>query len=220
MMDKDIGIAPTLTMSNGEYKKLGHSQAVAKVLGHANGENWGCFIAKPVYGQESIDATFFKPTHEKRLKNYLSRCMQKYPGIVIQKAIEHFGLSEKSPELRMYFIENRYRYSISFMGNRGAVRLPTSEGGKMKVPMDRLKRVTKTIMKKLPTITMPNGVRLPRLLTRLDMGYIVDGKFQPFVNEVEFVPSLYPEDTPNSLMDKELGIQMVKIARRYVAACP
>ena len=24
---------------------------------------------------------------------------------------------------------------------------------------------------------MPNGKRLPRLLTRLDMGYIVDGKY-------------------------------------------
>jgi len=192
---------------------------VTKVLGHIQGENWGRFIAKPVYGQESIDATFFEPTHEKRLKKYLSRCMQKYPGIVIQKAIKDFGLSEKSPELRMYFIGDKYKYSVSFMGNRGAVRLPASEGGKLKAPMDRLKRVTKTTMKKLPTITMPNGVRLPRLLTRLDMGYIIDGKFQPFVNEVEFVPSLYPEDVPNSLMDKELGIQMVKIAKQYVAAC-
>ena len=34
-------------------------------------------------------------------------------------------------------------------------------------------------------------VRLPRLLTRLDMGYLVDGELKPFVNEVEFVPSLY-----------------------------
>merc|ERR1719265_1274770 len=80
MRDHCISIAPTLTMTNEEYKKLGHDEAVASVLGHIRRENWGRFIAKPVYGQESIDATFFQPTQQTRLKKYLSRCMQKYPG--------------------------------------------------------------------------------------------------------------------------------------------
>merc|ERR1719316_2025873 len=87
--------------------------------------------------------------------------------------------------------------------------------------MDRLKSVARSIVKKLPTIVMPNGMQLPRLLTRLDMGYMVDGKLQPFVNEVEFVPSLYVEDMPKSVIRnfiKGLGRQMIRIARTYAKA--
>merc|ERR1712096_424276 len=92
------------------------------------------------------------------------------------------------------------------------------EGGSLDTPLDSLKRQTRKILRKLPPIVMPNGKRLPRLLTRLDMGYIIDGKYSPFVNEVEYVPSLYSEDCahhPDRLIDAALGHQMVRIAKLY-----
>jgi len=220
LKEHDVSIAPTLTMTQEEYKKLGHEKAVAKVFDQAQSESWGRFIAKPVYGQESIDLKFFEPKEKKVLGSYLKRAMKKYPGIVLQKAIKDFAQSEKSPELRMYYVGEEYKYTVSYMEKRGALRTPTSEGGKLKAPMKLLKDTTKAVVRKLPALVMPNKIRLPRLLTRVDMGYLVDGKVSPFVNEVEFVPSLYAEDIlvsklKDPFMDKELGIQMVRIARLY-----
>merc|ERR1711964_841909 len=175
----------------------------------------GRFICKPVYGQEGIDARFFTATQKKSLANYFARCMKKYPGIVIQKEIPDFGNSKKSPELRMYYVGKKYQYSACAT-NRTVAR-PTQEGGTFVVPLDNLKNKTRKILKKLPEIRM-RGKVLPRLLTRIDMGYIVEGKYSPFVNEVEFVPSLYSEDCAHHkdrLIDVELAHQMVKIARIF-----
>lgn len=219
LKEHDVSIAPTLTLTAEEYKKLGHDVAVSRMLAQIQAEDWGRFIAKPVYGQESIDLKFFDDG--KRLGSYLKRAMRKYPGIVLQKAIKGFAQSEKCPELRMYYVGDQYKYTVSYMENRGALRAPTSEGGKLKAPMVLLHKTAAGVIKKLPHILMHNKVRLPRLLTRIDMGYVIDGKTQPFVNEVEFVPSLYSEDMlvsrmKDQLMDRELGTQMVKITRLYV----
>merc|ERR1711935_181539 len=79
---------------------------------------------------------------------------------------------------------------------------------------------TKKILKTLPPMVMPNGARLPRLITRLDMGYLQDGKYKPFVNEVEFVPSLYAECKPARKYVKDYiahcAKQMVRITRQCV----
>merc|ERR1711964_524574 len=195
----------------------GAESALKKILGTATEEEWGRFICKPVYGQEGIDAKFFKPTQKKLLAKYFERCMKKYPGVVIQKEIKDFGNSKKSPELRMYYVGKNYQYSVC--ANNNNVIRPRQEGGSLDAPLDSLRKRSRSILRKLPLITMPNGKRLPKLLTRLDMGYIVDGKYSPFVNEVEFVPSLYSEDCahpPERLIDKNLGDQMVKISKLYV----
>jgi hypothetical protein len=97
---------------------------------------------------------------------------------------------------------------------------PKAEGGTLDAPLGKLKALTQKILKKLPPIVMPNGARLPRLITRFDMGYKVDGKYQPFVNEVEFVPSLYAEYKPlkGEIQAYVEGCarQMVNITRLYV----
>jgi len=217
LMQNNIAIAPTMTMTQEQYAELGSEAAVKKIIETAETENWGRFICKPVYGQEGIDATFFKPTQKKLLAKYFERCMKKYPGIVIQKEIKDFGNSKKSPELRMYYVGKKYQYSVC--ANDNTVVRPRQEGGSLDTPIDSLKARTRKILRKLPPIVMPNGKSLPRLLTRLDMGYIVDGKYSPFVNEVEFVPSLYSEDCahhPDRLIDAAMGHQMVKIAKMYV----
>merc|ERR1711964_460057 len=222
LMEHNVQIAPTVTMTAEEYNQMGPDEALAKVLDHIKKENWTRFICKPVYGMEGIDAKFFggeddAKDYKASLRRYFKRCMNKYPGIVIQKEIPDFGNSRTSPELRMYYVGNKYQYSVS--ANENIVVRPRQEGGKFDTPLESLKRRTKSILKRLPPIVMPNGKHLPRLLTRLDMGYIVDGKYSPFVNEVEFVPSLYSEDCahhPDRLIDARLGDQMVKITKRYV----
>jgi len=217
LKQNDIAIAPTMTMTQEQYTEMGPEAAVKKIIETATNENWGRFICKPVLGQEGIDCKFFKPSHKKSIANYFERCMKKYPGIVVQKEIKDFGNSKKSPELRMYYVGKKYQYSVS--ANENTVIRPKQEGGSFDTPLDSLKSRTRKILRKLPPIVMPNGKRLPRLLTRLDMGYIVDGKYSPFVNEVEFVPSLYSEDCahhPDRLIDAAMGHQMVKIAKLYV----
>jgi len=149
--------------------------------------------------------------------------MKKYPGIVIQKEIKNFGNSRKCPEIRMYYVGSKYQYSVSAQEN--IILRPREEGGTFDTPLDSLKRHTRKILKRLPPMLMANGKKLPRLLTRLDMGYIVNGNYNPFVNEVEYVPSLYSEDCAcaynkglgeQALIDARLGDQMVKITKLYV----
>merc|ERR1719335_890618 len=116
----------------------------------------------------------------------------------------------------MYHIGEDYKYSVCFSEKQ--ILRPVAEGGTLPAPMNKLKSTARTIVRKLPAIVMPNGTRLPRLLTRLDMGYLIDGQLQPFVNEVEFVPSLYCEDMPRAVISKfikGLGNQMVKITKLY-----
>jgi len=218
LKENGISIAPTITMTTEEYQAMGPTAALEMILSHAGKENWKRFICKPVYGMEGIDAKFFEPTHKRKLGKYLERCMKKYPGIVVQKEIPFFGNSRKSPELRMYYVGNKYQYSAC--ANENTVVRPRQEGGGFDVPLESLKRRTRSILKRLPKIVM-KGKQLPRLLTRLDMGYIVDGNYNPFVNEVEFVPSWYSEDCahhPDRLIDVSLGDQMVKITKMFVKA--
>lgn len=220
----DIAIAPTMTLTKEQYAELGLEGSIKQILETTEKGKWDSFICKPVLGIEGIDTKFFYsdeiekfPGAKKELVDYLERAIKKYPGLVIQKEIKDFGNSKKCPELRMYYVGNDYQYSVS--ANKHSVVRPRQEGGSLDAPLDCLKRRTRKILNKLPTIVMPNGKRLPRLLTRLDMGYIVDGKYSPFVNEVEYVPSLYSEDCahhPDRLIDAALGHQMVKIAKTYV----
>jgi len=217
MKDNNIAIAPTMTITREQYKELGCKAAVAKIMNHAQEENWKRFICKPVLGQEAIDAKFFDLTQKPHLMRYFERCMKKYPGIVIQKEIKNFGNSKKCPEIRMYYVGNKYQYSVSAQEN--SILRPREEGGTFDTPLGSLKRKSRQILKKLPKMVMPNGKELPRLLSRVDMGYIVDGQYSPFVNEVEYVPSLYSEDCahhPDRLIDARLGDQMVKITKLYV----
>lgn len=50
------------------------------------------------------------------------------------------------------------------------------------------------------------------------MGYLVDGKCQPFLNEVEYVPSLYAEDVSEKNVHdyiSQCARQMVMITRKF-----
>jgi hypothetical protein len=80
--------------------------------------------------------------------------------------------------------------------------------------MDGLRKEAEHIMSKLPPLVV-KGRELPKLLTRLDMGCYRDGEFRPFVNEIEFVPSLYIEDHSH-VSDGWVAEQMVCISRTLI----
>lgn len=218
---KNLDIMPTFTMTAEEYRKLGHDVSIRKAFEFMQHEELNRVIAKPVLGMGGADVEFFNASGAKArtaLSRYFKKCMKKYPGLVLQRVVKGFGMSKECPELRMYFLGDEYQYSVSANENC-VLSHPEAEGGTLKVPLEKVKAVTQKIIKKLPPIVMHNGVRVPRMITRLDMGWRIDGKNQPFMNEVEIEPSLYlykplKEELLNYI--KGCAKQMVNITRRYV----
>lgn len=218
-----VGILPTLTMTKVEYKKLGQQKAVQQVLDRIQAQGWNKFCAKPEYGQDGRDVKFFKPVPDKKLDEHIKFCMKKWPGLIFQKYIKDFGETVEGAEMRMFYcgdnFTNKYAYSVCAGRNFDYCLEDSVDRHKLKiVPVGLLKRASQRVIKKLPKIVMPNGMRLPRLITRIDMGYNNDGKVQPFVNEVEFCPSYYVENAPLPHMTKYLqsiAKQMVRITKMY-----
>jgi len=223
LQENDLSVLPTFTMTSEEYEKLGHDLSMKKMFEFWGREELDTVIAKPVLGMGGADVEFFKATEEGRsfLGKYFRKCMSKYPGLIVQKSIKGFGAVKESPELRMYFLGDKYKYSVSANAN-AVCSHPKAEGGTLEVPMDRLEKVTRKIVKNLPQIVMPNGAHVPRLVTRLDMGWRVDGKCRPFLNEIELTPSYYVyKPLKENLLEYISGCakQIVKITRQYMKGC-
>lgn len=218
--EQGVNIIPTVTMTAGEYKQLGHKKAAQKVLDHVRSEEWDQFIAKPEYGQESRDLKFFKSKPGQKFDAHLKYAMKKYPGVIFQKANINFGKKKENAEVRHFYCGDKYNHTMIGWGD--STRSPEMSNDEKatlkKMQLGLLRRFSRGVLKKMPGIVMPNGVRLPRLVTRVDMGYAVNGKIEPFVNEVEFCPSYYVEEAPlhsSIKFIKNVGKQMVRITRLY-----
>merc|ERR550514_2349609 len=126
----------------------------------------------------------------------------------------------------MYFVGKEYQHTL-FMyetKDRSGVKTLAVEGGKHATPpgvdLEAAKRLALRTVNCLPDITLERNAKnvvLPKLLTRIDVGCIRNGIFDPWVNEVEFVPSLFVEFNRHPT-DGEIGKQMAKIARKFVGA--
>jgi len=221
MKENDISILPTFAMAAKEYNELGHDGTMKKVFGFMGREGIGNVFAKPDLGMGGLDAKPFKATDKGRreLSTYFRKMMKKHPGIIVQKELKGFGDTKECPELRMFYIGDEYVYSVSSNAN-AVVSHPEAEGGTLEAPLKKLKAHTQKMMKKLPPIVMPNGARLPRLATRMDMGWRVEGRYQPFINEAEFSFSSYAEYKPirQKFLDyiSSAAKQMVNITGRYM----
>lgn len=215
-----VSILPTATMTAAEYKKLGHRNAVQHLVDEVRSQGWDKFIAKPEYGQESRDLKFFTAPPGKRFDSHVQYGLKKYPGLIFQKANTGFGQKKDNAEVKMFYCGDSYNYTVIHWGNQTRSPEATCDKSKLqKMPLKLLRGASRKVLKKMPEIVMPNGVRLPRLVTRVDMGYKQDGKVQPFVNEVEFCPSYYVEEAPvksSTKFIKNVARQMVKITRLYV----
>ena len=191
------------------YVKNGIKKIIENLKVVIKHEGWDKFIGKPVYGQESIYFKKFNNTGS-LLEKYIRDGFKKYPGLIFQKYID--GFDKKSPEIRLYYIGNDYKYSI--VTTDDTVRVPKQEKGTEKV--DNLKALInkgKQTMKNLPPIKM-RGRILPRLLTRVDIACEKHCKKPWIINECEFVPSLYIENV-DFIPEPDMGDQVIKIAKIF-----
>ena len=221
---KKIQVVPTYSINRKKWN-INKRLYTKNLLKKMKNDKWNKFIGKPVYGQESKHFKKFNNMKFEPLFAYLVKMMKLYPNVCIQEYVE--GFDKENPELRMYFVGNTYKYSI-ITTNSNVWKLATdlpkrSLRGQSKrrikkdykhIPDDaKYKSLAKKTIKVLPDIII-QGVKLPKLLTRIDVASGLEGKSSHFVNEVEFVPSLYMEDH-DYLVDKWLGEQMVKILKKF-----
>jgi hypothetical protein len=142
---------------------------------------------------------------------YFARNVPKYKSIVIQEYIK--GFDKNNPEIRTYFINGEYYYSI--VTTADDVELPVQEGGKYPIPDEKWRyamQLARRTMDSLPKFDLNS--KYP-ILTRIDIGSGLTSVPQTlFINEVEFVPSLYIEDQNNPVAEK-IGDSLVKVTREY-----
>ena len=213
---KKIPVAPTYGITTEKWYSRDPKKYVKKLLLKFKRNKWESVIAKPVYGQESIDFAKFKDIQkneviiEKKLRDYFAKVLMKYKGVVIQEFIK--GFDRKNPEFRMYYINGKYRFCIITVDDD--VKRPVQEGGKYSVPpqnWEYLLSLTKKVMDSLPKINL-GGNLMNNILIRIDVGSGLEGvPFSYFINEVEFVPSLYIEDHPYDVI-KELANGLVEVS--------
>ena len=206
--NKKIPVVPTLCRYDTNAEEL---------VKDIKFQGWEKAIAKPIYGQESKLFKKFKTLNEGPMKKHMKRITEKHglPGTIFQEYIK--GFDAAAIESRTYYVGNDYKYSI-YTNDKNVWR-PKEEGGSKK--WDGYKtaiKLGKDTLKKLPKIIV-NGIELPKLLTRVDISCCLEGKNKyssMFVNECEFVPSLYIEEKTPTLMEIDLAKQMYKITKLFL----
>lgn len=232
--EKGVPICPTITVSKEDFQREceqtpgGDDDVAKKIFDKIASQGWKKFICKPVYGQESKDCKTFQDRElqkPERFVKHVKSCMAKYPGLIFQKFVEGFGNTKESPELRMYFIGKEYQFTV--VATKKKIYTLKGEGGTLKLPesVDTavMREIATKVIETMPPIKLHNRsggeVNLPLLLTRVDMGAIMDGVFNPWVNEVEFVPSLYVEDHQFPI-DGRIGKEMIAITDQFLGLKP
>jgi len=215
---KGIPVAPTHCVTKEKWYTRNPNMYISNLITRVKHNKWESVIAKPVYGQESKDFSKFmacKNTgldcQKKKLMRYFAKNIPKYKSIVIQEYIK--GFDKQNPELRCYFINGKYMYTI--VTTATDVEQPVQEGGKFNVPNDKWKyamELANKVMNSLPKLNLK--IKYP-ILTRIDLGSgLVSAPHTLFVNEVEFVPSLYIEDQNNPVVER-IGDSLVEVTKEY-----
>jgi len=217
---KGIPVAPTHCIKRNKWLNRNSEEYVNRILSKVKKNNWKSIITKPVYGQESKD--FQKYTtcsngslecQKGKLNKYLSKNIPKYKSIIIQEYIPNFD--KNAPEIRMFFISGVYRYSV--VTYLDIAQIPIEEGGKYELPegdYSFLMEFGQRVMDSLPKLDLPDEFRSP-ILTRIDIGSgLEDVPRGYFVNEVEFVPSLYIEEQSFPVVE-EIANNLLGLAIEY-----
>ena len=241
LANRDIPVAPTHCISKQKWYIKDPEKYVTNLLKRIKHNKWESVITKPVYGQESKDFAKFLACdnlpqscknldcgkcgecgntgklslicQKKNMLKYLSKNIPKYGSIVLQEYIK--GFDKSNPEIRTYFINGKYRYSIVTTSTK--VGRPVQEGGRFKIPDKNwkyLKKLAQHVMDTLPKLDLPGMLENP-ILTRIDIGSGLENvPFSYFVNEVEFVPSLYIDDQPYPVV-QEISESLIAVAIEY-----
>lgn len=214
LKNKNIPMVPFFSVTKTDWKKNPEEMAQS-VLRKAKRQKWERIIAKPDFGQEKIDFKKFHPDVTKeRLMAFMERIFKVYPGVIFQKYVPGFDTGGIR-EFRAYFVGDKYRYTIITTATSDLAHRPIEEGGTYKSPyFGRVKNLAKKVLKVLPDIVVA-GVKMDRLLTRVDMAVLANGTL--YVNECEMVPSCYAPNT-SVMIDRELGDQVVKLTTKFITA--
>jgi len=235
---KGVHVAPTHCITKHKWYTRDSDAYVDKLIKKVNNNKWDSIIAKPVYGQESLDFQKFlsKPEctqdctqgckqgckqvcksslfcQKGRLKKYLNKNIPKYKSIIIQEYIP--GFDKDSPEFRTFFIDGIYAYTIVTDDNDSYI--PKQEGGTYNISNSNwnyLMKFSQKAMDSLPKLDLPGLHRNP-ILTRIDVGSGLHGVPKGyFINEVEFVPSLYIEQTSFPVIE-QIAQSLLFVAFEY-----
>lgn len=205
LRSKGVPVLPSVHITYEEFQS-NRDSAMERVINLEKGDQ-GKIICKPVYGQEGKGYIEFhgnvKPS---RIEAELEQMFRIYKGVIFQPYVDSF----RSNEYKFVFVGNELTYCMAMNF--------VDYDHKVIKESDRPDVFTfaKNVFSKLPKIQV-NGVEIPRLLTRVDVGCCYKSSTGYFLSEVEFVPSLfidYPE--VNALqIDKLLGQQMLVVFESF-----
>ena len=171
-------------------------------------KNWKKVFMKPTPSAESTNVKSFnrnnlKPS-TKKMNNHVAYLKErKFEKVVAQKFMNNLGTQEH-PELRTFWIGNKYQYTIETTG-------PGYDWNVRKSPLPKvLKQKCKFILRKLE-----EKFNAPLIITRLDWGYDKQGYF---LNEIEYAPGTFAEmfKTNTWKIDKHMGDRIVQIAKNKI----
>jgi len=212
---KNIPVAPTFCITKEKWYSKSPKKYVKNLLSKVKTKGWDSIIAKPVYGQEAIGFSKFLDCqeHSDKLSKYLEKNVPKYKSIVIQQYIP--GFDKNKPEIRTYFVNGEYAYSI--VTSETVLSRPKQEGGTyfiQKKEWEYLVSFAKKVMASLPKLDLKGKMKHP-ILTRIDIGSGLENvPYGFFVNEVEFVPSLYIEEHTYPIVEK-IAESLLSVAKEY-----
>jgi hypothetical protein len=217
LADKKISVVPTQCLLTKNINLKTPEKSVKLVVKKA--KDYGSIIMKPVYGQESFDFKKFLLNKNDELPkssiiNYFKKTVPKYDALILQKYVN--GFDKSNPEIRTFFINGKYFYTMATT-NRLAGTRPKQEGGQYRIKPKNWKfymNYSRKVMKILPKFDLPGQFKNP-ILTRIDIGSGLEGAPNScFINEVEFVPSLYIEDQKHPVLEN-ISESLYKVAKIY-----
>lgn len=207
-------VLPTLCIERGEHVKTFISEKLEPFL---KANKITQLFMKPVHGTDSVGVhlftdvrrTVFKADFEKHVRKVFVH--KQYPGIVLQKYAKDF--ETKTPQARMYFVGNKYLYTVLNKRDKTYMYDATIASVKNEIPFKELKQRATHIIRNLKKVYFGN---IPTLLTRVDFGCCLDSKNKSFfVNEIEFNGGNYVHmnSVPERrfMYDKHVIEQLVKV---------
>lgn len=188
---------PVVPFFRLDPSKVVSASDASKVIDKVSSDKeWKGMIVKPSYGAYSREIGVYKDvshstTGDRFLTKMKRMAAQGYPPVTIQRFVKSFG---KQYEVRTYWIEEKYQYSIATLSEKVGSSKDTltitryemfeSEGGSLS---DGILRKLK-LLARCVFLALPKYGRGPFPFLRIDFGCCLrdDGScFSYFVNEVE-----------------------------------
>ena len=201
-------------------KNSDHRKKLDELFHYKEKVGWKNFIIKPLYGQEGIGFKAFNENASKYLveKELVLLLKMDFPGVIFQEELQETSVAKS--EFRCYFINMQYTYMVE-TGDI-VMELVNTHNYRPNSKQKKIINFAKRVVNSLPKVIV-NNIELPHLLIRVDIGY--DNNNELFVNEVEFVPSLYTNFIHKRKMaelnlHELLGDTIYQITTQYINGGP